>query len=1233
MSKKKSTVGLHAIPADQKEGPRNDAPGKKPSPHLLPDKASSILPREYLFVVGIGASAGGLEAFGRFLSHMPPESGMAFVLVQHLSPDYKSAMTDILKKCTDMKIFQVEDGMLIEPDCVYIKPPNKDLTISNRILHLVNPAESHEPRHPIDSFFRSLAEDQADKAIGIILSGMGTDGALGLKAIKGSGGMTMVQDGETAEFNGMPTSAIATGCVDFILPVDKMPESLLKYVGHYRNSRLQIADAFTSQDLPYLEKIFALLQSRTGHNFSHYKYGTIRRRIEKRMAVKQIEKLADYVSYLEQYPPEVEALFKELLVGVTRFFRDAEVYDALKEKVIPRLLEHRHPELPVRVWVAGCSTGEEAYSLAMLFTEYMEAINQYFRIQIFATDIDSNAIDFARAATYPESIAADVSGERLKHFFYKKGKMYAINKKIRDMVIFSIHNIIKDPPFSRLDLVSCRNLLIYLGPVLQKKIIPLFHYTLNPDGFLLLGNSETIGEFTQLFSTIDKKCKIFQRKGFASGLVIRSTANQLIGNTLEPLKTEIFLKPKEESVAEITKEMLLKSYCPSCVVINEKYDIVYFQGQTSKYLEPPVGEPSLNILKMAREELRLELRMAIHEVIERKAPVVKKNLRLKDNGNLRTINLVIKPFLETKSLQGLILVVFEEVTPPAPRVEQEKETLVDNRIRELEQELNSTRESLRNVIEELEASNEKLKTANEMIGAVNEELQSANEELETSKEELQSMNEELLTTNDELQAKIEEVSQANNDINNMIRSTEIGTLFLDRDLRIKRYTNAITRVFNIIEMDIGRSIRHISTNIVNEDLLADIERVLKTSAQLEKEVKTKDNRWYLARVLPYRTESDTIDGAVVALVDITELKHAQEDIRLLQTMTLAISEAEDLHTALVATLRKMCEATGWIYGEIWKPNSDGTCLERNTAWYSSVNGLEKFTLSSIGLTFQKGAGLPGRVWSLKQPQWVKDVTRDAGFVRASVAAEVGFKSALAVPILARKEVVAVMVFFMFEEREEDKQLIKLISSVASQLGMVIQRKQMEEMLQKSHDELEKGIEERSAELLRTNAVLRDEIAERKRIEKQLLKFFHAVEHCQITVMITDASGNIEYVNPKFTQLSGYTPEEVVGQNPRFLKSGKTPPEVYERLWNTITAGGEWRGEFCNKKKNGELYWEYASISPIKNPEGVITHFIAVKEDITERKQTEWEFQKAKEAMKRQIKELQKKLEAVQKVQK
>lgn len=1182
------------------------------------------------FVVGMGASAGGLEAFERFFSHIPPDKGMAFVLIQHILPGYKSIMVDILKKYTSMKVLQIEDGMPVEPNCVYIKPSNKDATISNRILHLAESPISQRIKHPIDFFFQSLAKDQAGKAICIILSGTGTDGTLGLKAIKDAGGMTMVQEEKSAEFGGMPASAIETGLVDYVLPAEKIPEKLIEYATYHDNIWNQRTATLTSENSRYLGKIFALLQAETGHNFTHYKHATIYRRIEKRMAVNQINTLADYVVHLQQNPPEVDALFKELLIGVTSFFRDAKLYESLKKKVIPLLFDSKEHLLTIRIWVVGCSSGEEAYSMAMILKEHMDTINAYAKIQIFATDIDDAALNFARAAIYPESIIADVSQERLKRFFTKQDHTYSINKHIREMVFFANHNLIKDPPFSKLDMISCRNLLIYLESVLQKNLLPLFHYALKPNRFLILGNSETVGEFTSLFSVMDKDCKIFRRIGLSAGLANDRNVGSLTSATLKQQTVEEFSKSKEVNIGESTQKILLENYTPPCVVINEKYDIVYFQGQTSDYLKSPSGEPTLNILKMAHKDLALELRTAIQKVIKEKTAFTYKNVQIKDNENSHIVNLIVSPFLEPESLAGLILVVFDDVTHSIPQsndihAKTKQPPLLSNRILELERELNFTKESLRETIEELETSHEKFKTSNEMVQSINKELQSANEEMETSKEELQSMNEELVTVNSELLAKIEELLQTNNDINNLLSSTEIGTIFLDRRLRIKRFTPATTRVINLIETDIGRPIDHISTDILYEDLVKDIKEVLKTLTPKEREVNLPGNKWYLVRILPYRTTKDVVDGAIIALIDVTELKRAHEEIQLLQTLTLAISESEDIHTALGVTLRKICETTGWIYGEAWIPNAEGTFLECSTEWYSAAPGLEKFYTASRGFTFPHGKGLPGRVWLSGQPEWVTNVTFDANFPRAKFALEAGLKAGLAIPILSRKKVVAVIGFFMFDAREKDVSRIKLISAIASQLGLVVHRKQMEEGLRKAYERLELRTEERTAELLKANKLLQDEVAERRQKEERLRKFSHAIEQSPSSIIITDTKGTIEYVNPKFMQLTGYTPEEIIGENPRILKSGTTPPEEYKQLWTTITSGGEWRGEFYNRKKTGEFYWESASISPIKNQEGVITHFVAIKEDITKYKQTELEYQKANESLKRQFEELQKKL--------
>jgi two-component system CheB/CheR fusion protein len=1324
MPKRKPAVDPYSGKMDQKKKL------KKSVPHTHPDKVTTTHKEENnFFIVGIGASAGGLEAFEEFFLHMPPKSGMAFILIQHMHPDYKSFTVEILKKYTSMGVFQAEDKMQIRPDCVYIKPPDKDMKIANRVLHLLNPAK--QCRHTIDSFFWSLAEDQTNMAIGIILSGTGTDGTLGLKAIKGSGGMTMVQDENTAKFSGMPANAITAGCADFILPVNKMPAELVKYVEQYSAHNYTREDSNLPEDSPHLEKIFKLIQHYTGHNFTHYKQGTVNRMIRKRMAINHIEKLEDYVSYLNQQPTEVEALFKKLVIGVTRFFRDPEVYEAIQKRVIPQLFENKSSEFPVRIWIPGCSTGEEAYSLAILLIEYINTTGKDFKIQIFATDINDDVLNFARSGVYPENLTHDISEERLKYFFDKKDHTYVFKKQFREMIIFANHNLIKDPPFSRLDLVSCRNLLIYLDPILQKRLLPLFHYTLNQGGFLILGTSETIGEFTQLFSIIDEDHKIFQRRGYPPGTMKDFPTKLITNNTSELQKTEQFKDSKEFSIGEITKEILLESYTPSCVVIDENFSIVYFQGQTNKYLEPPVGEANLNILKMAKEDLRPELRIAIHKAIKQKSAITHKGIQIKDHGNTRIINIAIKPLVEQKLPQRLILIIFEDVTTSEPLVGHGQETKIDKRILELERELDSTKKSFWEISGELEVSREKLKTANEMLQTINEELRSANEELQT-------MNEELITTNSELQSKIKELSRANNDINNMLRSSEIGTIFLDKKLRICRYTPAVTKLINLVETDIGRPIHHISTHTIHENLTEQIKEVLKTLSPFEKEVKTGEHTWYLIRILPYRTENNIVDGVVIAVIDITEQKQAQEEVLLLQSITLAISETKDLRTAMYIVLRKVCEVTSWTVGEAWIPNPDNTYLEQSETYYSSVGGLEEFVTASKGFTFSKGTGLPGCAWASQQPEWMPDVSVDTNFLRKELAKKLGLKAGLAIPILARKKVIAVIVFYMFEARKEDKRLIRLVSAVASQLGLVIQKKQAEEMLQTSYLELERRIHERTSELLKTNALLREEITERKlaedalrkseerlrlqiskmpigcivwdaelrtelwnpaaekifgftakeaagkhpyefivpkhmrqhtafiirrllegddtvhsvhenitkdnrtiicdwlntplkeadgtvtgiismvqdvtelmKTEGELRKLSQAVEQSPSTIIITNTQGDIEYVNPKFTRLTGYLPEEVLGKNPRFLKSGKTPPEEYASLWRTITSGKEWQGEFYNKKKNGEFYWEHASISPIKNPEGIIIHFLAIKEDITELKQARKELEESK----------------------
>lgn len=860
-------------------------------------------------VVGIGASAGGLEAFEQFFAHMPAatESGMAIVLVQHLDPTHKSILSDLVKQYTRMQVHEVEDGVAVEPNCVYIIPPNKDMALLHGTLHLMDPDAPRGLRLPIDFFFRSLAQDQRERAICIVLSGTGTDGTLGLKAIKEMGGMAMAQDPESAKYDGMPRSAIATGLVDYILPAREMPEQLIAYVQHAFGRAPRKAPDAVPKTADLHKKIFVLLRAQTGHDFSYYKQNTVRRRIERRLALLQIEKLDAYVRYLQKNSLEVEALFRELLIGVTSFFRDPEAFEVLAEQAIPRLLTGKRSGEPLRVWVPGCSTGEEAYSIAMLLQEQVMAKRPDLKIQVFATDIDREAIDKARAGVYPNSIAADVSPERLARFFRQEDTAYRIKKMIRDLVVFAVQNVVEDPPFSRIDLISCRNLLIYMEPELQKKVVPLFHYALKQDGFLLLGNSESIGEFVDLFAALDRKWKFYQRKG---GVTPRPVMLDFPRLLLTREETPGRGAKAGEGAAqvdyrELVQQALLAHYTPACAIINEHCEVLYIYGRVGKYLEPAPGEASLNILRMARQGLRLELTTAIRKAVAQKEAIHYRGLRVKANGATHRLNLMVQPVLEPASMRGLMLVMFEDVPPENDLelvgVSEDQITDTDQRIVELEQELRAKEEYLQTAIEELETSNEELKSTNEELQSANEELQSTNEELETSKEELQSVNEELVTVNTELQRKVDELARANNDMNNLLGGTEIGTVFVDSDLLIVRFTPTATRVINLIQTDIGRPIGHIASNLNYDHLVEDVQAVLDTLIPKEMEVSSREGVWYLMRILPYRTLENVIEGAVMTFVDISPQKKMQGQLR---ELTQAVQAARVYAESIVDTIRE-----------------------------------------------------------------------------------------------------------------------------------------------------------------------------------------------------------------------------------------------------------------------------------------------------------------------------------------
>ncbi len=836
-------------------------------------------------IIGIGASAGGLEAFEHFFTNMPSDSGMAFVLVQHLDPTHKSILGDLVRRYTRMKVFQVEDGMTVEPNCAYIIPPNRDLAILHGALHLIEPSAPRGLRLPIDFFFRSLAQDQGEHAICIVLSGTGTDGTLGLKAVKGEGGLAIAQEPNTSKYDGMPRSAINTGMVDYVLPSEKIPEQLISYVKHeFRQGGGKVAATITPKPGEYLQKIFILLRDKTGHDFSFYKENTIIRRIERRMSVNQIQQISHYIRYVQQNPLEAGTLFKELLIGVTNFFRDSEAFSALKKHVIPQLFVDRHKEQPLRIWVPGCSTGEEAYSIAMLIRSHMDTMKWALPVQVFATDIDPNAIEVARAGIYPDGIAVDVPPEYLKRFFTKEENTYQVNKTIRDMLVFAVQSVIKDPPFSKLDLVSCRNLLIYMGPELQKRILPLFSYSLNKGGFLFLGTSESLGESADYFNVVDKKWKIFRSKGeIMGGRPLMDFPSPM--TPIDPTQSgdkKINLPEKRLTYRELAERLLLQEFAPGCIIVNENGDMLYIHGRMGKYLEPTTGEANLNILNLAREGLRIELTTAIRKVLAQKQTVRYEKLRVKTNGSFQLVDLVIRPITDPPSLRGLMAVVIVDLPTLAEEgVADGKGASGDHqeRIRELEQDLKSKKEYLQSTIEELETANEELKSSNEELQSSNEELQSTNEELETSKEELQSVNEELTTVNSEHQNKIEELTQANNDINNLMSATEIGTLFLDMNLCIMRFTQAVSQFINLIQTDVGRPLSHIVSNLKGTDIVKDVKDVLDNLVAKEMELQSQEGRWLLTRIMPYRTVENIIQGVVVTFVDITVLKQTEAELR------------------------------------------------------------------------------------------------------------------------------------------------------------------------------------------------------------------------------------------------------------------------------------------------------------------------------------------------------------------
>ncbi|MCK9605367.1 MAG: PAS domain-containing protein [Methylomonas sp.] len=828
-------------------------------------------------VIGVGASAGGLEALEQFFAQVPAVSGVAFVVIQHLDPHYQGMLPDLLQRITPLTVTQADDRMQVLSDWVYVIPPNKDLSILHGKLQLLDPPAPRGLRLPIDSFFRALADDQHERAIGVILSGMGSDGTLGLRAIKENAGLALVQAPDSAQFDSMPRSAIDAGLADIVAPPQQLWEKILAYLKHSPRGLHALPDKVLAlKNQSALEQIVILLRERTGNDFSLYKKNTLYRRIERRMGLHQLDAIAKYARYLRENPQELDLLFNELLIGVTRFFRDPAIWETLKSDAIPALLARYPTGKAMRAWVPACSTGEEAYSLAMIFKETLAASEsqQPFKLQIFATDLAQDAIIKARQGVYPANIAVDISADRLSRFFTVDGDGYRIKTEIREMVIFAPHNVIMDPPFTKLDILCCRNLLIYLGQALQKKLILLFHYALTGHGILLLGNAETIGSSNRLFTAIDYKSRLYRSIGSPLSLDVDFRTQYF------PVASVFDKAEKNQSVANLQSladRLLLQHFAPAAVLVGPDGDILYISGRTGKYLEPVAGKANWNIHAMAREGLRHELIGALKKAHDQTAAVHVPGLLVGTDGGSQAINLTVQKIAKPEALKGMVLVVFADVaTPPAGKAPAKSANAKQNL---LWAELMQAQEAVQSQREEMQSSQEELISANEELQSTNEELQSSNEELTTSKEEMQSLNEELQTVNAELQIKIDDLSRVSNDMNNLLNSMEIATVFLDNALNIRRFTSPINHLFKLIAADVGRPLSDIVTDLDYPGLYQDALEVLSTLVFAEKQVRARDERWFKVRIMPYQTQDNLIDGVVMTFIDISATKQLEAELR------------------------------------------------------------------------------------------------------------------------------------------------------------------------------------------------------------------------------------------------------------------------------------------------------------------------------------------------------------------
>ncbi len=883
MPKKAKQQKPRAVARAPTKRPRPATPGAAAPPSAEPRPGAD----DTLLIAGVGASAGGLEAFSQVLEAMPKEAGLAIVLVQHLAPQHDSALPLLLSGRTKMPVFQAQEGMRVERDCVYVIPPNVQMGMKDGVLHLLPRPRDRTQYTPIDYFLHSLAASARERAIAVILSGTASDGSMGVREIKSAGGIAIAQDPDTAKYEGMPRAAIASGCVDLVLAPKRIAAELVSIAHHPLTARSAVAETVAPTERPpdqQLERIFTILRAATGVDFRRYKRPTIERRLQRRMVLHKLTGLDQYVRFLDAHPDEVQALYSDVLIHVTKFFRDPQSMAALNAQVLPHIVGGHPGEQPIRIWIPGCSTGEEVYSFAIVLLEFLYDRSLSTPVQIFGTDVAEPAIEHARAGLYSDSIAADIGAERLRRFFAKVDAGYRINKAVRDVCIFARQDLTRDPPFSKLDLIACRNVLIYLSADLQKKLMGVFHYALKPNGFLVLGNAESIGSAADLFGTVDRKARIYQKKTGIGPNMHFQVDYASAPAAMRP--HEHSLPGKMVSIENEATRIIQERYAPPGVVVDASYNVIQFRGQTGSFLEPAPGEPSMNLLKMAREGLLHGLREAFQEARKGKTAVRKDKLRVRANGSWRHVTIEIIPLVFREGTHFLVL--FDDVTDGAPKFRErphaaarERETADGDgppgrRVAELRRELASSREYLQSIIQDIEATNEELQSANEEVLSANEELQSTNEELDTAHEELQSTNEELNTVNEELHARNEELSRVNSDLVNLLASVQIAILIVSRDLRIRRFTPSAERVLNLIPGDVGRPLGHIKPNIDCPDLEQFTAGVIDSVTPSEREVRDAQGNYYTLRIRPYKNLENRIDGAVLALFDSQSAKQQHE---------------------------------------------------------------------------------------------------------------------------------------------------------------------------------------------------------------------------------------------------------------------------------------------------------------------------------------------------------------------